>query len=321
MENLIKIKESDWHFKLIKFCWGIDPKMFKNLCPYFWLTIASLFVVLPVGFYKILIKKPFIKLIDFLDRLEQSSYEKWIMSLSPREITYLNVSNIYVSTRVDFLEKKLSRFTAKDRYQLLEDIKRLRPEVDTNDQDFIYEFREHHKEEEIKKERRQFIKAHKEAKTKQRINKVVNITKNFSIFLLVILVWAMGYCVVNFLTYPLVYLLSSETDKTGFYLFLAALGVAALVIGICALVEYLRKVLPGKVFKIIFFPFLLITWIFKMIFYYGIYKILIITVLGGICEGIGEGFSEFGGIFKDYLNSSYSDYCPGIEWKDKDEEK
>lgn len=44
-EKLIKITPSCWHYRLIKYIWNIDPKMFMNLCPYFWLTIASLFVL------------------------------------------------------------------------------------------------------------------------------------------------------------------------------------------------------------------------------------------------------------------------------------
>ena len=44
-EKLIKITPNCWHYRLIKYIWKIDPKMFMNLCPYFWLTIASLFLL------------------------------------------------------------------------------------------------------------------------------------------------------------------------------------------------------------------------------------------------------------------------------------
>jgi len=48
-----------------------------------------------------------------------------------------------------------------------------------------------------------------------------------------------------------------------------------------------------------------------------IYKILnlVLYILKGILIGIIEGFREYGGIFADYFDASYSDYCPGINWK------
>jgi hypothetical protein len=54
----------------------------------------------------------------------------------------------------------------------------------------------------------------------------------------------------------------------------------------------------------------------KWIIYYFLYKLIIYTILWGILRGIGVGFQEFGGIFADYFNASYSDYCPGINWED-----
>lgn len=53
-EKLIKITPSCWHYRLIKYIWNIDPKMFMNLCPYFWLTIASLFALPFVWLYKVI---------------------------------------------------------------------------------------------------------------------------------------------------------------------------------------------------------------------------------------------------------------------------
>ena len=37
----------------------------------------------------------------------------------------------------------------------------------------------------------------------------------------------------------------------------------------------------------------------------------------GIILGFKQGILEFTGIFGEYLDSSYSDYCPMIIWKDK----
>ena len=53
-DKLISITKDDWHYKLIKFTWEIEPSEIKSLCPYFWLTIASIFCCLPVSIYKAL---------------------------------------------------------------------------------------------------------------------------------------------------------------------------------------------------------------------------------------------------------------------------
>lgn len=318
MENLIKIRESDWHFRLIKYCWGIDPKMFRNLCPYFWLTIASLFVVIPIGFYKIFIKKPIISLLTYLEELEIKNYEKWIKTLDPRDLSYLYASEHYDCTRVSHFEKKLSRLISKDRYKVLSDIKRLRPEVNLRDYDFIAEFRETYAAERKEKRRREDKKYASEVKLRRKMDRVIKISKFFATFLLICGLWFIGYFLTNVFILPLVYVLSAETDKS----FLLALGGALLIggvaVGLYFLLRYLYNLLPNKIFKVIFFPFYLLLWILDLVFVKFIYRIIIRMILGGICEGIGEGFSEFGGIFKDYMKSSYSDYCPGIEWKDEE---
>ena len=53
--KLISLSEQSWHFKLIKFVFGAmlpDLKTITNLCPYFWLLIASLFLVIFVCIIK-----------------------------------------------------------------------------------------------------------------------------------------------------------------------------------------------------------------------------------------------------------------------------
>ena len=50
--KLVKIKETDWHFRLVKFCWKINPKVFRNLCPYFWLVMGSIVAFIPMSLYR-----------------------------------------------------------------------------------------------------------------------------------------------------------------------------------------------------------------------------------------------------------------------------
>jgi hypothetical protein len=38
-------------------------------------------------------------------------------------------------------------------------------------------------------------------------------------------------------------------------------------------------------------------------------------------KALGNGLKNSSGVFGEYFNASYSDYCPGIEWVDTEEEK
>lgn len=72
--DLIKLSKNDWHYKLIRYTWGINPEEFKNLCPYFWLTVASIFCCLIVA-----IKKLFNRVSKFF----------FLRSLSKEQIYYI----------------------------------------------------------------------------------------------------------------------------------------------------------------------------------------------------------------------------------------
>jgi hypothetical protein len=39
-----------------------------------------------------------------------------------------------------------------------------------------------------------------------------------------------------------------------------------------------------------------------------------------LAVGLVKGIGSSSGIFGEYFGASYSDYCPGIEWVDFDEE-
>ena len=43
--------------------------------------------------------------------------------------------------------------------------------------------------------------------------------------------------------------------------------------------------------------------------------------IGKLFVGIVKGIGSSSGIFGEYFGASYSDYCPGIEWCDFDEEE
>lgn len=61
----------------------------------------------------------------------------------------------------------------------------------------------------------------------------------------------------------------------------------------------------------------------KYIFYNMIWKIILVNLGKLIWKGLtnlGHGIANSTGIFGEYFGASYSDYCPGIEWADVEEE-
>ena len=78
-----------------------------------------------------------------------------------------------------------------------------------------------------------------------------------------------------------------------------------------------EKTIYQKILYILWYPAYLVSKLVVEYFvYYFIIKFIGCTIIGGIYQGFKVGFKEFGGIFSDYLDASYSDYCPGINWEE-----
>lgn len=61
----------------------------------------------------------------------------------------------------------------------------------------------------------------------------------------------------------------------------------------------------------------------KYIFYNFLWKIILVNIgklLWKILCSLGRGLRNSSGVFGEYFNASYTDYCPGIEWVDTEEE-
>jgi len=82
-------------------------------------------------------------------------------------------------------------------------------------------------------------------------------------------------------------------------------------------VKYIALFIAYTVLYVIYKPF-------EYIFYRFLWKIVLVNlgifIWGGICS-LGRGLANSTGVFGEYFGASYSDYCPGIEWVDEEEEK
>lgn len=54
------LSKNSWHVKLMKFIWNLDHKAFSYMCPYFWLSVFNVLIIvpfLPIKGIKVLFKK------------------------------------------------------------------------------------------------------------------------------------------------------------------------------------------------------------------------------------------------------------------------
>lgn len=94
MKTEFTLKADGWYVKLMKFIWGLDHSDFPNMCPFFWLTLLNIVMIIPICIIKILIvlftfiRRPFTKLFNKWDdylREKQREEDEKINNLSEEE--------------------------------------------------------------------------------------------------------------------------------------------------------------------------------------------------------------------------------------------
>lgn len=311
MEKLIELNEYCWHYRLIKFVWNFNPKEFKNLCPYFWLTIASIFVLPLVLIHKVIkiIVSWMVKPIDkIIDKSNESYYQKKVLQLSNEDLYYLYNRDSWDNyiCKVNSLKyfKLLRKFADKypDKIEELLSNFDCTPEIKKSFENKVTNL--------ILKERNK--------KTKKRMTEIANITKNIANFFLVICAVYSAFVITNASIDLIIYLFSFTVDWVKFLLSLAYFimgGLLGIVVFIAA--QFTKKWAEAENKKWYYWTLLPLLYLFKGIVC--VCKYIWFNIIGGILIGFKEGFKEFGGIFAEYFSSSYSDYCPGITWKEEKE--
>jgi hypothetical protein len=349
MEKLISMNEHCWHYKLVKFVWGFDPKEFKNLCPYFWLTIASIFAF-PVVLLWTGVKYVFSKLFDGIifisdkiaTKVEDNHYTKVISNLTKSDVYYLkhrrdNNYQIYAATEFRHF-KLLDKFL--DKHPKMFDDLFLRSdmdeeEVDKWEDDFtselsrMFDVRTRKRQKAIENDRKQdeFNRS-----MKAKMNKIAEVTRSIFTFIYALMLSFAVFFATTALTDFVIWFSHQMYILDWPHFWATVWHVAKIFVVVCSVIIAISAFLVyGVEWKDVenkkwWMWLLLIFWyplyfvigiaICKWIVYYFLYKLIIYTILWGILRGIGVGFQEFGGIFADYFNASYSDYCPGINWED-----
>jgi len=182
-----------------------------------------------------------------------------------------------------------------------------------------------------------------------RVNMIVKRTKQIVGLLVTLLVLAFTGVVVNYVALGLMWFI--DLMIAGGWMYLVGLIALAAVVGICYLFyvlisswvqTILNKYERGKkvwyvqpFIYLIFYPlkylFMAIAWvvikvlweIVKFIFYTAAFKNFLKPIglfIAKVFVGLWKGIASSSGIFGEYFGASYSDYCPGIEWCDIEDE-
>jgi len=348
-EKLVNLSPNQWHGKLIVFTFGYDPTDFKSLCPYFWLMMASFFVCPFVAVYKS-VKYILDKICDAIDKFMDGKimydYETNVVpKLTKGQIFYIfnndsefvnDNSNIFMDGPLFhaadlFIAKclRLGKETAKDTIMRVmgytdEQVSEWKDDY-LSDLKMSRELREEINKKEIEKYRKS-----NEAKKrmKQRMYKIAHVTETLFKFALIVAVVLCVAALSNCLTYLLIRMFDIYVDW-GYILrgiggVIVSLLLAFSIIGVLTWVFYRIMNMVVKWYELkernwyqeaVVRLVDSIIWIGNWLCVNLIYKFLGCTVIYGILNGVYVAFKEFGGIFADYLSSSYNDYCPGIEWK------
>lgn len=379
-EKLVGLSKTSWHYKLVRFCWGIEPdKVFKNLCPYFWLSIASILVVIPIGIYRgvISLAKEWGKYIDkTLDKVNLSRVDSIIDSFDKMDLFFFLMNESpsehgIVFDEPDYDDYRFLRNSGSREYKALdrkvgiirdasdeyvsynELLERIRTRRNLSYED-IYSYKKifHNRVEEIKKrvekervERAEEMKKKdiREKKMKERLYIIGNFTKGFLTGVFIAMLITLGFII----QYPFIQLTltADGEDLLGFLKFVLIVCAAIAFLLCCVFLGFQsaellksykdvgKDALKGlNKFEKVSVTILLglakiavvikdvLVFLYKYLIYYPLYRFLFCTILGGIGRGFVEGIQEFGGIFSDYFNASYSDYCPSIDWDNEEKE-
>lgn len=346
-ESYVVLNKDSWHYRLIKWAFDIDGDDFNNLCPYFWLTVAAIFVspfMVIIKFFSSIKNK----LVSKLDLKREEEAEKWLkqpdaflkfsLALNAYDISMWDFDgfksdfipdkiygDIYGYYRNHFKEqydkegigtyRDVSKYIESHKDEVLKLIKDNNPFKDSTDALYYAKYYGWGDE----------LKSVNESKNKA--IKIANTAKNVfdGIFgiLLVALFWfvTMPFIMVinltakSFIEYPM------DSLTASLIIIAIAIGLFIVSLWICAVKE-LYPVFSTNVRNRLFSETTVLDWVINilpfivvLIFKDGIYK--------GILKPIGRGivffFGEFGEVFVKYFNASYSDYCPGIEWKEKND--
>ena len=395
--KLMRVSMKSWHYRLVKYVLRSNaptPKTMQNGCPYFWLLLFSIFVVIFVLLWH-LIKFVFLLIPKALVWGLKKLTNDWIMNVDERQVYDIYwYSNRYmpITAKIYFnkTDENFLDYFLLEKYHLdgkinPEEYEKKKRELSTKWEQWREELAKSHqffKEEALKREEenerrkaeRKRLQEEKKAKWDARmkpindgfkkifvsisnaftfnpasLKNIIKRTKQFVGGIVTLFLLVASYFVVNGLVYCII--VATDWCITNWIIWLSV-GCTAIIIGIFYILYVLisgwlqnviNKYQIGKkiwyiepLIYLIWYPvkyavlglaygfFYIICIPIKFIFYNFLFKLILAPLsilIWKLLKALGKGLVNSGGVFGEYFNASYSDYCPGIEWVDTEEEK
>jgi hypothetical protein len=349
---LVTISTKSWHYILMKLVLGSTaptPQNMHNLCPYFWLLvlcILTFWFVLPIKYIFILIKWLFDGLANFTERfMLVPAADNWYNRLTDMDIYQIYYQNREIKGVYKYAYGDEDNFISitsfiqtwwQKKYGKNMFMPGAKAFVYT--QDFIDWCNKMQKEWE-NLTYREPSKFHKNVSNfwDNVDEKILNIratvisysslikwTKRIVGIIITCLGLVATYFVVNFSGRGILYVLFHWNWSIFFsvLIWLGIIGVAILLFillkGFISLIA--EKKLKLWYVKIFYYPlYYLVYWPLRIILYTVLWNLILVNLWFVVKNGaklIWGSLLGFLGIFGEYFGASYSDYCPGIEWKE-----
>lgn len=337
MEKMIKISPNDWHYKLIKYTFNIEGKELSNLCPYFWLLVASLFSCPFVFLYKIFIHP----ILDYSNLVSASLLDKMyyesLKNIKEENIEMLVYAIKCTPIRYDDIKfskilpyKVISRSRMDGCEQVYKDWCKVN---DKEEQDIDGKYTNNsffEKAGSLNLFRENYKIYNKKNIDKAKATKISSNTKNIAKVLfnlmLLCLMWAVFFglsLVIISILSTFVVAISNEPNVS---LVITCIIMVAILSAIFREYLFYSTISVGddlvhlrlpKEISIIEAILFFVPSLVYIVLYYLIYKAILLPFFTGVWIVLTETFDIFGV----YLKSAYSDYCPGIEWDDEEKEQ
>lgn len=346
--SFVKLNKDSWHSKLLKWAFDTEPNDIKNFCPYFWLVITAI-IASPF----IAIWKSFLTIVRYTfgyDEVNRDKIiEKFVQNATLEQMALIAVGSDHFSTfenafKGTYIPKvvitmpwtTVRKYINYKGYDLT-DVENILVRYFNEHKDEIFEHLVENNCFSYKQDANEFAMAVFDKEIPNRNNykkkrdnaiKVAKATKNG--------VCLIGYAVIAFMLYFLSCIgtgLVTIIIHSFFTNPVESINVTFLILGIILSIILLSLWISysgesvsgiyehitngGKVNElgltffqwiILFIPLLLYTFVYGFL-----YKGILLNIIGL--------FVNNGSIFGTYVKSAYSDFCPGIEWNEEEEDK
>ncbi|MFW6247297.1 MAG: flagellar export protein FliJ [bacterium] len=357
--KLMKVSLKSWHYKLVKYVLRSNaptPRNMQNGCPYFWLLIFSLLTV-PFVFTGRLIYNILTFLGAYFDLFLNRMADKMLVGYQPYKAYDMYQNNrlsLFMKYKFDdefsflnkYIEKKYGISFNDDKWN--EVLLKVRDEWEQKRQKVV-----HKAQKNVERENK---KRMKQQKRRENFNKKIDIlsdkindlfspkdwktiiraTKNVVGALITLMFLFITFGLTTIISWGLMFVINFFANNLMIlgYIGIGILSGVILALIVYVLTQYIRNIVDDYklgdrhwyidvLIYTVYNPLYYLAYGLFIVFKYGLYvplKFIFVDVIWNVLKSIWFALVGVSGIFGEYFNASYTDYCPGIEWVDTDED-